>query len=68
MCSIEPIVTVDLRNLHIKCAMCLVGFTRFDQQLYSYASLTDWPFARKVYLVFGSNPSKDPLCAHAEAC
>lgn len=39
MCSIEPIVTIQLRNLHIKCPMCFVGFARFDQQLSSYASL-----------------------------
>jgi Pyruvate/2-oxoacid:ferredoxin oxidoreductase delta subunit len=42
MCTVQPIVTIELRNLHVKCAMCLVGFARFDQQLYSYGSLTDW--------------------------
>jgi hypothetical protein len=62
-CTVEPIVTIQLRNLHMKCAMCFVGFGRFDQQLSSYA---DWPFVRKVHLVFGSNPSKDPLCTNAE--
>ena len=67
-CTIESTVTIQLRNLHMKCAMCFVGFGRLDHQLSSYASLTDWPFVRKVHLVFGSNPSKDTLCTHAEAC
>jgi hypothetical protein len=51
--SVQPIVTIELRNLHVKCAMCLVGFARFDQQLFSYGSLTDWllPVTCTSYLV-----------------